>query len=147
MSKRVSVPVRNLLGIREDLATWGRIEVECLSTPERRGNSHYGEWQVYIRRLTGMGEVEKAIMVAGTAIEPKLYQTVGGLISLASKLGFGVPQIPLFEGEIGIWGYAQQTHKSDFKVSQDQHASEYESLAFLLEKSPHESEDIFIIED
>lgn len=115
---KVRSPVRNLNGVRQDLADWGTIEVECLKSLEKKGAAHSGEWQIFIRRRAEGGGEERSLLVAGPTIEPKVYQTTGGLMSLADKLGFTNPQIPLHKGEIGIWDYDQQKTETEFKIKQ-----------------------------
>lgn len=112
---KVRSPVRNLASMRTDLAEWGTIEVECLKTPSRIiGGTHRGEWVVYCWRMEG-NSPERSVMVAARSLEPRIFKTVSGLISLAIELGFTNPQIPLHEGELGIWDFEKQIQPSKLR--------------------------------
>ena len=96
-------PVRTIRGVRKALDDGGRIEVECLISAWREGSVWRGEWRFYARPHAGDAKNVRALVVTHHALEPKVVRTVQGLVGLATDLGIDLPQIPLSEGQMGVW--------------------------------------------
>lgn len=100
-------PVQTIRGVRQALDDGGRIEVECLTSAWREGSIWRGEWRFYARSTDADATNVRALVVTHHALEPKVVRTVHGLVGLATDLGIDLPQIPLSEGQMGVWARGQ----------------------------------------
>ena len=108
----IGSPVRTLCDVGEALDDGGRIEVECLTSVWREGSAWCGEWRLYACSTDDGAESVRELLVTRLALEPKVIRSVHGLVRLATDLGIDLPQLPLSEGQIGVWARGQ-VHAED----------------------------------
>ncbi|WP_371158337.1 hypothetical protein [Jannaschia sp. 2305UL9-9] len=103
----IETPVRTLCDVEEALDDGGRIEVECLTSAWREGSVWCGEWRLYVCSTDEDAKSVRELLVTQRSREPKVIRSVHGLVRLATDLGIDLPQIPLSEGQMGVWARGQ----------------------------------------
>jgi hypothetical protein len=108
---RVTSPVILTAHMKEAIKDGAWIEVECIESAVARGNTHRGEWKIYVCAHLG-GTINKAIYVSGRNLEPRIYKTVAGLQSFGMEMGLEKRIcIPIQEGEIEVWEFEESERK------------------------------------
>lgn len=96
-------PVTVLANVKKMIVNGSWLEVSCLVSASKTGTVMRGEWSFdVITPLDGI-EVHKSQVVTWRTLEQKTISTVVGLTALAIDLEIHLPEVPLFEGEVGIW--------------------------------------------
>lgn len=89
--------------IRAELDDKSWLEVRCLSSATRSGSVIKGEWILYLARQSENNNVYTTPVVICHTHETKTIRTIPGLAALAMRLRIDLPEIPLRDGDTGIW--------------------------------------------
>lgn len=97
---------------KEDLASGGWIEVECIESAHANGSELKGKWCFAAVAKGDDGNVIYRRIVTRREADPKMISTFKGLGSFAIELGIDKPEMPMSSGFKGIW-------KRETKTGQD----------------------------
>ena len=98
-----TIPSLPISKIANELDEKSWLEVRCMSSACRSGSVIKGEWILYLATTSEDDGVYKTPVVISRTHETKTIRTVPGLASLAIRLGINFPEIPLCDGDTGIW--------------------------------------------
>ncbi len=96
-------PVTVLGKVKLLIAEGSWLEVSCLESAAKIGTVMRGEWSFDVITPLDGTEVHKSQVVTWRTLEQKTISTIVGLTALAIDLDIHLPEVPLFEGEVGVW--------------------------------------------
>lgn len=92
----------NLSNVHSEMDDASWLEVRCLKAATKFGSVIRGEWTLQLA-TEDEGDVHKIPVVNWRSSEAKTIKTIPGLAALAMTLGIRSPEIPLCDGDTGIW--------------------------------------------
>lgn len=112
---RVKEPVILRNDVCVEIADGAWIEVLCIQTAEPGGNTHRGQWKVYVVSATEDGEhIKQALSVNSRgSLNPRIFVTIAGLQKLSTTLGLSPFSAPTLEGETVVWVFKSSKKPDD----------------------------------
>lgn len=89
--------------IEDEIKDGAWIEVVCVKTAVAGGNTHRGEWVIYVLNAIGSGEPERSVLTLAGDNKPRIIVTIAGLEKLADSLGLSPFLAPTREGQTVVW--------------------------------------------
>lgn len=98
-------PVILTAHIRPAIEDGAWIEVKCMESAIRGGNTHRGKWKIYVCGESSTGEISRAVYVVGRNLEPRIFKTVAGLMSFCVEIQMHPFICPFEEGKVEVWKF------------------------------------------